>query len=147
MHEDECGGAEFCFESAEASDPTILIVDAWGTQLRSFTVLSAKIKNEHCIKSILVNKALGTSGGLKLGLALRDLERLLGKPSQATQDAIAYSFLTHPRMTESDVRSLENDYSRADIASQPFWDDWTIVQAGIQGSRVKCFRVENTETW
>jgi hypothetical protein len=147
MHQDECGGRDFCFGSADGDDPTTLIVDAWGTQLCSFTVLSTRIENEHCVKSHLVNRALVTNGGLKLGMTLNEIERLLCKPSQATPDAIAYSFLTHPRMTDSDVNSLESTYSRADIANQPFFDDWTIVQAGIQGSHVKCFRVQNTETW
>jgi hypothetical protein len=146
MHEDECGGRDFCFESADGDDPTTLIVEAWGPELVAFTVLPIRIKNERCIKSHLVNRALGTEGGLRLGMTLHDVEPLLGAPIQATPAGIAYSFLTRQRMTDSDVRAYEKVMPRAAILSDPFLDEWTVIQVGTQGSRVSCFQVQNTKT-
>lgn len=147
MDRDECGGEDFCFESPRDDKPATLIVDLWGDHLRGFTVIASRLKNRHCFESRLVTDNLGTEGGVRLGMTSHEVARVLGMPQRATPEALAYSFETRPRMTESDLRSLERHWPRTEILSDPYWNDWSTIEVGLRGSRVECFHVQRTRIW
>lgn len=144
---DECGSDSICYQSADGK--AIVTFEAWPDDgvLQSFSVMPAKALHARCKKSVLVGSDVATGIGLRLGMPANDVEQLLGAPSGQRPSELIYSYQTHRRMSEADIKYLEEHWSRNEILKDPFWHRWSTIEVGISGGKVKCFTISDTETW
>jgi hypothetical protein len=81
---------ERCYASP-GKDGTLLVLENWTGTLVGFRIYRASpTDNEKCTRTSAVSGQISTAGGLRLGLTMADVLKLLGTPTKKTSNSFTY---------------------------------------------------------
>lgn len=149
-----------CYRSTTKNAPVTVRFEAWGSDPNSeivgFSIVSKRLNSAtsggvsaKCVERDWVTSALATPSGLRLGLNVAEVTRILGRPLSQTKTKLLYVYLTQKDLSASEKVTGKNAGStvidealrgveRYDILSQ--------VEVTIDHGIVTALAVRRTET-
>ena len=129
---------KICYTSARSGDGTSIIFAAGAMggwkDITSIEIISGDTNSllpRRCTKSDEINKDVGTTGGLKLGLSENELRAKLGKPTSEVDGNVLYFYETKQRMTSKELEYFAN--KNPSVADNPYFDVLSHVEAEFTG--------------
>jgi len=149
------GRSQLCYSSVGANPRVYLIFEAGGEGSDSSFYLFENGANWKgslfCAKSPLISERVQTASGLHLGQTPDEVQKILGKPSQASTEKFTYVYETkketsakeledirraHPKMSDEEIRS-----------SYGFYFSLAYIEARFVDSKLTYLGVTKSETF
>jgi hypothetical protein len=119
------------------------------TDVTEFEIWSreAKFPNASaCSPSSLINRGLSTTSGIRLGLTLDQLNKIVGR-NPKTQGAVArYELVCRQKMTPEEVNAFKTT-NNWDVSSSPYFDVVSTVEARFAGSGASRIMIYKGESY
>jgi len=132
-----------CYRSSSA-DPTVVQFEAGSAgawkYLTVFTVSVGPIKGvppRTCSRSRRVSRDVATASGLRLGLTEKEIEDILGKPTERHSSSLVYTSLGHRKMTDEEQQTFPQSGA---------FDIMTLIKLKLVDGHVTWFQVAYTVT-
>ncbi|MHB8844612.1 MAG: hypothetical protein ACYC7L_07645 [Nitrospirota bacterium] len=151
--EKEHADDRICYRSDSKIDEIVVIFDAgalggWST-ITSVTLAYADKANvvdtRSCKRIALVKRQASTKSGIRLGIDLSELERILGKPNEIENEIASYHYYSQKRMSDKEVRRYEN--LGTGVRNYPYFDVMSGVEATFRNSRLVLVTIHKTESY
>lgn len=142
-----------CYVSARASSPVYLVLEADEVGSTFYLFLKGADWNgsRYCSASTLINERLGTSSGLRIGITRGQIQAILGKPTTARGDRIAYIRSVRVKSAPAQLKKMRAEYpqmSEADLQSNyAYYDENTYIEARFKNSRLIYLAISESETF
>ena len=133
------------------TDGTVLTLGTDGpgggyVDLSEFAIWSREAKFPNvsaCSQSKLVSRDLSTPSGIRLGLSLQQLNKIVGKRT-TTQRAVAhYELLCRQKMTSDEMKR----FPASEVAERPYFDVFSSVDAYLEGAGASRISIVKSETY
>ncbi len=140
----EHGIAHRCYVSQNDKDDTVLDIGSW-TDPVEFSVSTVRDRARlPCVPSHLVSSSIGTSAGLRLGLAKKDVIARLGRPTKIQDSRLIYDW-SYDRPPSASERQRIRKHGG------PPWEVksigvYTLIQIDFTHSQVSAFKASFSET-
>ena len=132
-----------CYRSSSA-DPTVVQFEAGSAGAWKyptvFTVSVGPIKGvppRTCSRSRRVSRDVATASGLRLGLTEKEIEDILGKPTERHSSSLVYTSLGHRKMTDEEQQTFPQSGA---------FDIMTLIKLKLVDGHVTWFQVAYTVT-
>jgi hypothetical protein len=145
----ESGSDYICYISK--SDKTVLILGFSLDYLSEFMLLSdgaAFKERDQCAETTLVTKNLHTESGIKLGMAKRQLKKLLGKPVLESKKKLLYRNDWKVKLTDAEIdriTKLSSPEGADAIRKNPYWYVTAHIDANFFDSKLVELKISKGE--
>jgi len=138
-----------CYRSSSA-DPTVVQFEAGSAGAWKyptvFTVSAGPIKGvppRTCSRSRRVSRDVATASGLRLGLTEKEIEDILGKPTERHSSSLVYTSLGHRKMTDEERRNFQQTFPQSGAFDMLVM---TLIKLKLMDGHVTWFQVAYTVT-
>jgi hypothetical protein len=150
-HGDATASRTICYVSP--ADGTVLEFGAGPmggfTDVTEFEIWSreAKFPNASaCRPSTLVHRGISTKSGIRLGLTLDELNKIVGKNPKARDSVAQYELLCRRKMTPEEIKAFKTR-NNWDVSASPYFDMVSTVEAHFAGSGASRIMIYKGESY
>lgn len=150
-HGDASASNTICYVSP--ADETVLTFGASGmggfVDVTEFSIWSREAKFPNvalCRTSTLVSRSVSTKSGIRLGLSVEQLTRIVGTRPRIRAESARYEFVCRQRMTADEIRGFKTA-NNWDVSKNPYFDVSSLVDASIATSGVSRIAITKVESY